>query len=372
MKNLSRYLVVVLLVVFSLGSLYSLPHASSHKSPTHVVFLEEGTASWCSHCPSVSESIHDLYENQAQDYEFSYVTMIYDRNERAYSRLVDDYHMHGFPTIYCDGGHQVIVGEQDEAAFEEAILVSANREVANLAVELTVQWNDPSQDIEVIATVVNFEPTTYTGRLRVYVTEIVSRWADLDGKAYHFGFIDYALDEQIQIAASDSLILSDLYPIGDLDVDNLQFFAVVFTDDSEQGYSDPPDGSPFDAYYAEAVATCTVIEGGNLPPGVGIAIPRYLRYHLFSRVIWTVPFYQHTFLFGRTTMRFEAQDDSAIEKIEIMLKGPLREFTTTLEEEPYEWRVENLLGGNYHLTATAYDDQGKHTTAEMDVFIFML
>ena len=68
----------------------------------HTVFVEEGTATWCSNCPTVSGYIHELYTSE--DYRFYYVSMIDDKNTKAEDRL-DEYNIIGYPTVFIDGGY---------------------------------------------------------------------------------------------------------------------------------------------------------------------------------------------------------------------------------------------------------------------------
>jgi len=47
--------------------------------------------------------------------------------------------------------------------------------------------------------------TPYTGRLRVYVIEPVSRWMMNNGEPYHFGFLGFAFNGDISIDPQDTL-----------------------------------------------------------------------------------------------------------------------------------------------------------------------
>ena len=44
----------------------------------------------------------------------------------------------------------------------------------------------------------------YDGHLRVYVVEPISRFDNYDGDPYHFGFLDFAIDEQLSIDYLDT------------------------------------------------------------------------------------------------------------------------------------------------------------------------
>jgi hypothetical protein len=71
-------------------------------------------------------------------------------------------------------------------------------------------------------------------------------------------------------------------------------------------------------------------------------------------------------------MRAIAEDDTGIESVVFTLKGPIREFSYTDTEAPYEWVFQKLTFGKYRLTVQATDDMGKSSTVTMDVLIFML
>ena len=46
--------------------------------------------------------------------------------------------------------------------------------------------------------------TTYEGVLRIYIAEPVSRWNMYDGEPYHYGFLDFAYNNEILIDYEDT------------------------------------------------------------------------------------------------------------------------------------------------------------------------
>jgi thiol-disulfide isomerase/thioredoxin len=96
----------------------------------------------------------------------------------------------------------------------------------------------------------------YTGRLRIYVTEPVSRWNMYDGNPYHFGFLGFAHNGAISIDAGDTYTNSMTWN-GDVTESNVMVMAVVFNSEAHQGYAYPPSGNPFTAYYTDATAAAT-------------------------------------------------------------------------------------------------------------------
>lgn len=247
----------------------------------HYVFIEEGTTTWCDRCPNVAGYLHDLYESG--EYNFYYVSMVKDQNSKANDRLKNDYNMQGQPTVFVDGGYKVVTG-QDKTKYAEAIRAAEKRDVPPIKLKVTVEYDDNTNEITTDVLVENFETKNYSGHLRVYLTEIISRWKnpynadDGEPKPYHFGFIDYIIDKQTSIDGKGNTTLSDKRKLSDFDITNLvpeelMVIAVIFNSEPVKKYSYPPDEGEFDAYYADAADATELISGGNLRPAVGICLP---------------------------------------------------------------------------------------------------
>lgn len=103
---------------------------------------------------------------------------------------------------------------------------------------------------------INVASAPYTGRLRIYITEPVSRWNMYNGQPYHFGFLGFAYNGAISIDAGDTYTNSWTWN-GDVSESNVMVMAVVFNSESHQGYANPPSGNPFTAYYTDATAAAT-------------------------------------------------------------------------------------------------------------------
>ncbi len=342
----------------------------------HTVFIEEATATWCAPCTQVAAILHDLYE--AKNYQFYYVSMVHDVNDRAKERL-DDYNNLGFPTVYIDGGYKVVFTAEDKSEYENMISAALLRNTPNLHISVNAEFDNATNESTIDIIVENGEKETYTGRLRVYLTEITSRWADYDGNPYNFGFLDYIINQEISIGAGDNEVFHDVRKISDfgfsnLDPENLKIFAVVFSSEKNQGYSDPPDNQePFDAYYADAVNATVLVPGGNQPPGVGISIPVKGKWHFWGRPLFKPLFGNNTILIGKTTITAIAEDDSNIEKVEFYINENLK---STVYQEPYEWSLKRVAFikhyRRYTITVKAYDDTGKTATTSIDVKSFRL
>lgn len=110
----------------------------------------------------------------------------------------------------------------------------------------------------------SFEPETtideltstnsiYHGNLRIYITEIESRWTMENGEPYEYAFLDYAFNDNIEIAFQETYHDSLSWQ-GDITEENVMIIATLFNGESHRNYADPPLGSPFDAYYVDAAA----------------------------------------------------------------------------------------------------------------------
>jgi len=127
-----------------------------------------------------------------------------------------------------------------------------------------------SADFSVVGRTVGHKPADpsrlaqadFGGTLRLYVVEPTARWIDASESAYHFGFIDFALDSMISLNNGDRIHLSRAWDgsgsgYDGFTEDNIMVQAVIFGDDAHQAYASPPSSYPFWAYYVEAAAAAT-------------------------------------------------------------------------------------------------------------------
>lgn len=341
----------------------------------HNVFIEEATATWCINCPDVAEILHELYEDDNTN--FYYVSMVEDENTKAHQRLYDDYNILGLPTVFIDGGYEVILGANNEkSVFKDMITSAKNRKVPELYMNITPKWNDNNKELTNTVTVENKDGTTYSGRLKVYIAEVNSRWSDYNGHPYNFAFLDYAINEDVEIKNEDIVTFSsewkasssgfsDVYP------ENLWIVAVLFSSKSNQAFSDPPDNEKsFNAYYADATVATRVAKG-SLPPSIGISTPKYgVRYILNKERRKT--FLGNTVLIGKTTIKTIVAAGSEVKKVDFTLKGGFRQITETITEEPFEWTWDTFALGRYTIVVKVYDQDGRTSTDRIDVIAFIL
>jgi len=317
----------------------------------------------CSECPKVAAMVDELYDSG--DYPFYYVTLP-EVNEKANTRITD-YNVWGYPTIYIDGGYDLIVGSSiQKSMIGERILSAVARQHANLTIMISAERKDNASEITLKVSINNHESQLYTGQLRVYLTEIVSTTGS-GNVPTRFSLLDFPINEAIQLPANDKTSLSRTVDISALDVENLMIFAVVFNSEVHIEYSQPPDKNQFNAHYVDAVDATTVVKDGNLPPEVGIQTPAAKYVYLFGKQV-RKSFTGNTILLGRTTLVAYASDDSKIEKVEFYIDGTLMK---TVTEEPYEWFWHQFVIGKKTITIKAFDDQGKTASATIDVIVCM-
>jgi hypothetical protein len=235
------------------------------KAFTHTMFAEFGTELPCSNCHVAREALHKVYTSN--DYPFYYVTLV-DFVDTAAIERIDEYNIYGYPTVWFDGGYRVEVGgiPEAEAYYRQDLTDCGGRVVPNIDVNLTATWLGNAQ-IDIDVSVINHESVSYNGHIRVYVTEVESTmgWNDTIGHPYTFPLLDYAFNQDISISSSGTWAGSVIWDghehddgqgndFGNIQFGNLQVIAAVFNSEAHQGYSDPPSGNPFDAYYVDDAA----------------------------------------------------------------------------------------------------------------------
>ena len=334
------------------------------QNSSRFVFIELGTKIVCSECPKISIILNELYSSG--DYPFYYVSLPQD-NPKALTRI-NDYNIWGYPTAYIDGGYATLIGSNiQKSDFEKNISSAAKRITPLVFIRTTAHWDNRTNIITVSVKIQNQEASEYQGRLRVYITELIStKWQA--GTPMHFSFLDFLVNEEVQIPTDNHLFINKSLSATDLDPENIMIFSVLFDEEKHSGYSQNPDKNPFEARYVDAVNATWVIQGGNLPPEIGIQNPAVKYYHRFGNPIRKT-LTGKTVVVGKTTIVASAFDDSRIEKVEFYVNNKLM---ATVTQDPYQWTWHKFSLGKKTITIKAYDDSGKQSTASMDVVAFML
>jgi hypothetical protein len=245
-------------------------------------------------------------------------------------------------------------------------------------VTVTAEYKNTTNTIATNVRVENAEQSIYTGRLRVYLTELISsQYNDYNGYKYRNAFVDFVINQDISVPANSDKSFSANWSVGNLDYENLKLIAVVFSTTENTGYSNPLTNEyPFIAHYADATNATYVAQGvRNLPPEVGILSPQqgkiYLRgNHILKFLYENNIKVKMPWLFGKASIDTYAKDDSAITKVEIYINN---EIVATLTSPPYNWTSPSTLikkplkPTTYTIMVKAYDDTGKTATDSIDV-----
>lgn len=253
------------------------PSIAQTKAFTHTMFAEFSTWLPCPNCHFVREALHKVYTSN--DYPFYYVSLVDFVDTAAINRL-DEYNHDGYPTVWFDGGYRVELGSWsgNEDDYRQDLTDCGARTVPNIDLNLTATWLGNAQ-IDIDVNILNYASSSYNGHIHVYVTEVESTmgWNDTVGHPYTFPLLDYAFNQDISIVSSGiwtgSLIWDghDHYDgqghnFGNIQFGNLEVIAAVFNSEVHQGFSNPPSGNPFDAYYVDDAAGVWL--GTPHPPAV--------------------------------------------------------------------------------------------------------
>ena len=352
------------------------------------VFIEESTSTICQYCPNAAKILHKLFN--PDDPDFYYISLVDDENNKAKDRVENHYNRFANPTLYIDGGYEVMLGinpkkeDEYEANLKQNIKNAANREVPELVMNLNARYNETRTELSVTVDIENKESAVYTGNLKVFIAEIQSRWIDYNNEPFHYAFIDYAIDKAITIQAGENLTYSNIWNankagFSDIYPENIMVYAVVFNSEKNQRYSFPkeeePDENPFDAYFADAVVA-TKIKEGTLPPTIGIIYPTPGHRYIFGRIDMKNRLTKRTVFIGRGSVEVVVEAEAGIDRVEFFIDGKLKYNTT---KEPFRWNFSKIgtyrrfiLKNKHTISVTVYDKEGKTATDSMKVVTFFL
>ena len=346
-------------------SFYTITVQQQNVSLVHNVFVEDGTASWCSNCPSVSKTLEELEGDSSL--HFYFISLIEDFGTVAKNRLTNDYNYYGLPTVYVDGGFSVLLGgvpPQSKDNFSNAIKQAQNRDAPTLLLVVNATYDNATNKTATTITVTNYNPSNYVGRLRVFLAERISSEADHDGNPYHHGLVAIIVNENLSIPSGNTF--TKTYPIDTtgLDIENLELYGVVFNNTGVTRYSYPDQkNNSFTAYFADACNHTVIVPGGNLPPSVGIVFPAQYSWNIFNRHIIKNYHFKNIICFGRPTIKANASDDSSVARVVFLIDN---KTAINVSTAPYQFKWPLLKGGfglrMHTVTATAYDNTGKKAT----------
>ena len=263
-----QYVAIALLLCFSMIK----PNPTAElpaEDFTHAVFGEEFTATWCVYCPSAAENLMKIYDDVPDEPyyhdNFFFVALITDVNDKADQRMDDYPDVTGYPTVIFDGNDEKVSGGQsDTSNYEQAIDTCGERDDTDIS--LGIEMNHLGADqLDVSVTMTWSEDaalgdTTFNGFVRAYIVEKVSRYNNYDGDPYHFGFLDYAFEESVELEPHEEKELNTIWIGGehedkngndfsDIEYDNINIFVAFFNDEStsadkyvlESAFAIPPE-----------------------------------------------------------------------------------------------------------------------------------
>lgn len=322
----------------------------------------------------MAKKIHDIsLENQ---YDFFYVTLVEDKNDRSKSRLVNDYNRVGWPTVYVDGGYEVVFGANDfENNFKKSLSTAASRNRPEVYVKVDPVWDNDVLECNV--KVVNKDNIDYNGIVRVYICEKRSvRWSDNDGNPYHNALLDYLEKDYVKVESNSNFSFTETWTppeeFSDISQENLWTVAVVFDSKSKQRYSNPVDNTnSFNAFFAVDADAADVSEDGSLPPGLGFVKPKQMHHYIFNREKKNL-FLSSTWMIGKTSLEVNVESEEKVEKVEFEIDGWIGDKKVSVEQKPFRYKWQSFALGPYTITATVYDNKGRTASDSIEVFAFIL
>ena len=278
-----------------------------------------------------SNAFNELLFNMWLDNKIYYVMMPI-QNEFANEWMLK--YNATYPEAFLDGGYRVV---KNAGELQNAIQDCMEREKNNINVELKAEWLECPcmRGLNIAVRIYNHGEKPYNGILRVYITEINSRWKNDGGSRYHFSFLEFADVENVSIKQGKEYYTSvtwdtkqhfpDIYDKGK---NNVAVIAAVFNKEN---------------HYLDGVA---FYMPPNVPPYVTISYPKNGYVYIFGRQLFKA---SRTILIGGARVRIQSWDDHGIKKIELYQD---RHFWKELNGSEFMWK-----GMGFHsLEVIAYDD----------------
>ena len=337
---------------------------------THGVLAEDITAGWCPPCPKASDNLKNIYDSG--DYPFYFVCLItQDKNqstvnEDANDRARDDYNIKAYPTVMFDGGYREVVGgSDDESTYREPIEECGARKVPTLEISLTANHIGGAK-LEITAEILNDNPEKYTGHLRVYITEIESRYNDYNGNPYPFGFLDYAFNENVEIEAGSTLVKSETWDgaehqdglgnsFADFKQGNIMVIATVFNS-AQHIQHHPQTPYVYTAYWADQTVGVKVTEAekDTILPSVTIKSPS-----------------NHGTVSGTVAITASANDNAAVNNVEYSVdSGPWNDMAHgTGDIYSALWDTTGVPDGQHTISVKATDTSSNVNTDSITVTV---
>jgi hypothetical protein len=290
-------------------------------------------------------------------------TINQDAQDRANELDISSY-----PTAEFDGGYyEVVGGQNDDSNYVEAIETCNDREGPDLYIDLSAQHSGGAE-IDIDVEITNSGSESYSGTLRVYIVEIVSRYFDYDGNHYPYGFLDFAIDTSVSVSGGDSeskyttwdgaAVIDGLgNDFSDINPDNIIVYATLMNSETTSLRDRIPQSSKIlNLHLLDQTAAAYLTEApekDNDPPEIKIISPADS-----SEVSGTV--------------RIEAQvtDESSITKVEFQLDS--QGIWTSMFDDEFNdyfrfWETKYVADGQHIITVRAFDSRNNIGTDYINV-----
>jgi glutaredoxin len=250
----------------------------TRQSSTHTVFAEYFTTEWCTFCPSASAALKSVYTSK--DFDFYYVSMILEDDERNTisedaKERANEFAVDAYPTVEFEGGYiEVVGGQDDDSTYRTAVEDCSNRPAADIDLEITAEYMG-NAEIDLEVKIINNQAEPYSGRLRVYIVEIVSRYLNFDGDHSSYGFLDFAIEKDVTVDSGGSEIESAIWDgtqitdglgndFSDIDEDNIIIYATMSNSERATALDRHPQSSMvINLYFIDEAEAAYLTPGGH-------------------------------------------------------------------------------------------------------------
>jgi hypothetical protein len=276
---MKKIIILFILTILIIPTMNAFPSEISEKKIqstnvdfTHTVFAEYAATTWCPNCPTSTEAINEVFESD--EYDLLYISLVTDVNENAADRSWGNFRNVAIPSVYFDGGNDFFVGHSGSVSatkntYRGFIEENGVRDVKSIDLNTQASW-DGDAKITVTVTVTNSGSGIYLGKLRSYVTEIVSRWEGSTGNPFHYALLDFAINKVIFLMPGQSKTITEQWDgaadhqgitFEDIQQDNIQVFSAVFNwiPHYRKGYETATYTQQFFAFYADEADTALPI-----------------------------------------------------------------------------------------------------------------
>ena len=102
-----------------------------------------------------AKMLYELYTSG--DYDFYLVTLV-KKNEIASNRLDNEYNLFGLPTVFIDGGYNVIMGgAHEKPVYAQAIREAESRDVPKIMIKVLAEYDNATNKLESTVFVKNMD-----------------------------------------------------------------------------------------------------------------------------------------------------------------------------------------------------------------------